>query len=274
MFDDSSDFTQLNINGLVLMTAPGIDTPHAFTTRLGGVSGGIYASLNLGENRGDGPENVAENFRRLRAALGIGRLAFTRQVHGSLVRAVTSADAREPGDPPAPEADGLVTAEPGLGLIVFIADCIPILFHDPVGRVIGAAHAGWRGTVADIAGETVRKMAELGSNPADIHAAIGPGIGACCFETGPEVPEAVTAALGPAGAEFIDDGRAPGKFHVDLKGVNRALLIRAGLEPENIDVSQECTMCRPFKYWSHRYTKGQRGSQAAVIVLTGKGAAL
>lgn len=261
------DLVEKSVNGLTLMTAPHICAPHGFTTRFGGVSQGIYASLNLGEDRGDEPEAVRENYRRLKAALGIEKLCFTKQVHQSLVRRVTSADAREPFDPPAPPCDGLVTDEPGLALIIFTADCIPILLCDSARGVVAAAHAGWRGTVADIAGEAVRAMARLGCDPGDIRAAIGPGISRCCFETGPEVPEAVTSVLGKEGRAFIDGPGGDGtRYFVDLKGVNRALLIRSGLSPENIDVSEECTMCRPEKYWSHRATRGRRGVQAAVIV--------
>ncbi len=261
-------FKEIHKGGLVCMTAPNISVTHAFTTRFGGVSGGIYASLNLGENRGDEPENVRENYRRLKAALGLDRLCFTRQIHETAVRYVTSADAREPFDPLPYACDGLVTDEPGLGLIIFTADCIPLLFHDPVRKIIAASHAGWRGTVADIAGKTVEAMARLGSDPADIRAAIGPGISRCCFETGPEVPEAVMAVLGKEGREYIDDpGGDEDKFFVDLKGVNRALLIRAGVRSENIAVSDECTVCKSEKYWSHRATRGERGSQASVIAL-------
>ena len=261
-------FTEHNQNGVIYTTADHISAPHAFTTRFGGVSAGIYASLNLGENRGDDPDCVRENYRRLKAALGIDELVFSRQVHGTDVRRVTAADAREPFDPLPYEADGLVTDEPGLSLIIFVADCIPILFHDPIRGAVGAAHAGWRGTVADIAGITVRRMvSEFGSDPKHIRTAIGPGIAACCFETGPEVPEAVLNALGDEGTAFITPSRNPGKSMVDLKGVNRALLLRSGILPEHIAVSPACTMCHPDKYWSHRHTHGERGVQAAIITL-------
>ncbi len=260
-------FSENNANGLIYMTAPNISVRHAFTTRFGGVSAGIFESLNLGETRGDDPEAVRENYRRLTDVLGLKKLCFTKQIHGTAVRYVSSDDARRPYDPFRYECDGLVTDEPDLGLIIFTADCIPMLFHDPVGKIAAAAHAGWRGTVADMAGRAVEAMEKLGSDPSDIRAAIGPGISKCCFETGPEVPEAVLKALGEAGREFVAPSRKEGRFFVDLKGVNRALLVRAGVEPEHIEVSDECTMCRPDKYWSHRYTAGRRGLQAAVIAL-------
>ena len=188
-------------------------------------------------------------------------------MHGNTVRRVTGADAHKLFTPVPYEADGLVTDEPGVALVIFTADCIPILLHDPVRGAVGAVHAGWRGTVADIAGEGVRKMvSEFGCDPADIRAAIGPGISRCCFETGAEVPEAVLGVL-PDGGRFIADGAKEGKFMVDLKGVNRALLMRAGVLPENIAESDECTMCSHDKYWSHRFTKGARGSQASLIFM-------
>lgn len=260
-------FSEIAPNGLTLMVSDLLPFPHGFTTRFGGVSRGIYASLDLSENRGDDPEAVRENYRRLKAALGIEKLCFTKQVHKNAVRRVTAADAREPYDPLPCECDGLVTDEAGLGLIVFTADCIPILLCDPIRRVVGAAHAGWRGTVANIAGKTVEAMAALGADPRDIRAAIGPGISKCCFETGPEVPAAVRDVLGDAGEAFIAPGGSAGKSFVDLKGVNRALLLRAGLTEAHIDVSPECTVCKRDKYWSHRATAGVRGSQGAVIKL-------
>lgn len=261
-------------NGVVYMTSDNIPTVHGFTTRYGGVSSGIYESLNLGEHRGDEDENVRENYRLLTEALGLKRLVFTKQVHGNTVRHVTSADAHELFSPIPYEADGLITDEPDLALVIFTADCIPILLCDPVRGAIGAVHAGWRGTVSDIAGEAVRKMwAEFGSNPSDIRAAIGPGIDKCCFETGAEVPAAVLNALKDvcdhvSPADYITPALG-GKFMVDLKAVNRTLLISSGVKPENISVSDECTKCLHDKYWSHRHTGGNRGSQASVIMLKG-----
>jgi hypothetical protein len=237
---------------------------------MGGVSTGIWESLNLGENRGDAPENVTENYRRLGDALGYDGLsmAFTKQVHGNTVRIVTSEDRRAPFDPFLYEADGIVTREKGLPLIAFTADCVPVLLCDATHGVVGAIHCGWRSSVADILGVALEKMCLLGAEPGSVCAAIGPAIGACCFETGEDVPNAVREWLGAAGEEFIIPlaGKA-GKYLVDLRGANRRRLIDLGLKPENIDVSDECTMCRPDRFWSHRVTKGERGSQGAVIFL-------
>ena len=262
-------FNENRSGALVYMTAPGLSVRHAFTTRFGGVSEGIYTSLNLSMTVGDDPGRVAENCRILRTALGIpdGKLVFSRQVHGRNVRLCSSSDACPTMADVPYEADGIITAERGLALMIFTADCTPILLSDPVTGAVGAVHAGWRGTVQDIAGEAVRAMArEFGTRPGDIRAAIGPCISLCCFETGPEVPEAVRGVLGREADEYIRPAPAEGKSHVDLKGVNRALLIRAGLRPDGIDVSDECTVCRCGKYWSHRATGGRRGSQASVII--------
>ena len=177
-------FTEHNQNGVVYLTAPNITARHAFTTRYGGVSGGIWSSLNLGENRGDAPENVIENYRRVKEATGIptDHMAFTRQVHGKIVRVVTEEDVHTLMTPVPYEADGVVTNLPGLAITCFIADCVPLLLHDPVHKVVGAVHCGWRSTVQDIMAEAVAQMQTLGTDPADLQAAIGASIGACCFE--------------------------------------------------------------------------------------------
>ncbi len=253
------------------MTADTINTTHAFTTRLGGVSTGVHTSLNLGYKEGDVPENVRHNYAVLSAALGFDAngMVFSHQVHKDGVRVAGRGDRRGPYDPVPYEADGLVTAEADLPLIIFTADCGPILLHDPVRGAVGAVHAGWRGTVLNIAGAAVDKMtAELGCRPADIRAAIGPCISKCCFETGNDVRDAVKQLLGGEAPQYAEP--RGDKYMVDLKGINTLLLERAGLLPENIDVSPECTSCRSEKYWSHRVTKGQRGSQAAVIILKGQ----
>ena len=274
------------------MTAPNILTTHAFTTRLGGVSRGIYASLNLGLNLGDDPAHVRENYNIVCRALGVtdDDIVCSRQVHGTHVRIVTRGDCGGLYSPQPVEADGLITRDTGVALAVFTADCVPILLHDAVRGVAGAVHAGWRGTAAGIAGEAVSKMREaFGCDPADIRAAIGPCISKCCFETGPEVPAALQSVPDSCGGPHGGCGKNKSsqrdfyvdiagvaarcreeKYMVDLKEANRLLLVRAGVMSENIMLSDECTMCRgDGKYWSHRLTKGRRGSQAAVIMLKG-----
>lgn len=251
---------------LKYLAAENISAPHAFTTRLGGVSKDYLQSLNLGAHRGDDPENVVRNYNILGAHLGfsIPRLVLTNQVHGDTVRVVTKSDAKNSvSNRDYPECDGLITNDPGVALMVFSADCTPILFYDPVTGAVGAAHAGWRGTALGIAGKVVESMASaFGCDPKNIRAAIGPNIGACCFETDTDVPDAMKAAFGNEAGACITPKND--KYFVDLKGLNALCLRRAGVE--NIAISTHCTACRPDLYWSHRVTRGHRGSQGAVIV--------
>ncbi|MCL2842861.1 MAG: peptidoglycan editing factor PgeF [Oscillospiraceae bacterium] len=252
--------------GLTYFIDDQIRVPHAFTTRLGGVSEGIYESLNLGVARGDDPIAVTENYDRILAELGTVKqsLVFSRQVHENTVRVVDRSHRLPDLFGPVEEGDGLVTVAKGVTLAVFTADCIPILLWDENTGAVGAVHAGWRSTVQDIAGVAVKKFAALGAGPAHIRAAIGPGIGLCCFETGPEVPEAVLDALGEGGHDCAHS-KDNHKYMVDIKEVNRRLLLRAGLLPAHISVATQCTMCDPKTFWSHRATGGKRGSLAAII---------
>jgi len=262
-------FTEHNKNGVVYMTAPNISATHCFTTRYGGVSTGVLESMNLGENRGDLPENVIENYRRLKEATGVDtdRLCFTKQVHGKEVRIVTEADIHRFMDPVPYEADGLVTDIPGLAILAFVADCVPLLMHDGKNGVAAAVHCGWRSTVQDIMGVAVEKMVSLGAEPHEIHAAIGASIGACCFEVGAEVPEAIFALLPDDHDGIVRPGEREGKFYADLREAIARRLVQLGVQRENILISEECTVCDHDKYWSHRYTKGERGNQAAMIML-------
>lgn len=249
---------------LEYLTAESISMPHCFTTRLGGVSTGSLSSLNLGMHRGDTEENVRRNYRILGDALGFDpeNAVLTQQVHSDIVRKVTLADSRGLDHHRYPECDGLITNDPGVTLVVFTADCTPILLHDPVTGAVGAVHAGWRGTAADIAGKAVLAMVrEFGCEPRNIRAAIGPNLGQCCFETDGDVPNAMLAAFGPEAEEYI---RPVGKkFYVNLKEINALALRRTGVT--HMEISSECTMCQHTRFWSHRYTQGDRGAQGAVI---------
>jgi len=165
------------------------------------------------------------------------------------------------------EADGLMTAMPGVTLMIFSADCIPIVFYDPVRKVIAACHAGWRGTAEGIAPNVVKRMKEVyGCRGEDILAAVGPGIGPCCFETHEDVPNVMMAAMATAALPYIQI-KENGKFAVDLKGINVKRLEQAGMDPANIAVCGECTACDTERYWSHRKMGNQRGSMAAAIRL-------
>ena len=261
-------FIEENENGLIYMRSSLIAAKHAFTTRFGGVSGGEFESLNLGSNRGDDPACVRENFRRVCALFGVDEngACVTNQVHKNDVRVVTTADRHVCLGLVPYEADGLVTAERGLPIFCFAADCVPVLLWDGEGRAIGAVHCGWRSSVGDILGNALEAMSSLGAKPEDIRAAIGPAIGRCCFETDDDVPEAVSAWLG-GDTEGLFVRRADGKTLVDLRAANARRLTQLGVKASNIDVSDECTFCSHDKYWSHRYTGGRRGSQGAVIML-------
>lgn len=260
-------FIEHNENGLIYMVSTLIPLRHAFTTRYGGVSSGHLATLNLLNNKGDEPENVRENYRRVCALFGVGEddCAVTRQVHGNTVRIVTEADRHACLSPVPYEADGIVTATPGLPIFCFTADCVPVLLCDAEHGVVGAVHCGWRSSAADILKNALTQMESLGAKAESVRAAIGPAIGKCCFETDDDVPEAVAAWLGDA--EGLFRKRDDGKTLVDLRGANARRLTQLGVPAGQIDISDECTICSHEKYWSHRYTKGQRGGQAAVIAL-------
>lgn len=250
---------------LEYLTAEGITAAHCFTTRHGGVSTGSQSSLNLAIGRGDSLENVEQNLRILGNALGFdpAKLVMTMQIHSDIVRVVTDADCNGPCHRNYPQCDGLVTNTPGVALLIFTADCTPLLFHDPVTGAVGAAHAGWRGTAKGIGTRVVEAMVRsFGSRPEDIRAAIGPNVGQCHFETDADVPEAMTAAFGDEVKQYIE--KKGEKYHLDLKAINALVLRRAGVR--HIEISDACTMCQPNRFWSHRVTRGDRGSQGAIIV--------
>jgi YfiH family protein len=259
--------TNIKIGTLEYLAADGICVAHGFTTRYGGVSQGYLGSLNLGLNRGDDRENVVKNYEILGNALGFDpqKCVLSRQTHTNTVRVVGKTDwgtgLFRPGfDSP---CDALITNEPGTVLVVFTADCTPVLFWDPVTGAVGAAHAGWRGTAADIVGETIRAMAaNFGCDPQNIRCAIGPNIGQCHFETDADVPDAIVAALGDIALPYIT--KRGEKYYVNLKEINALFLRRAGAQ--HIEISTECTVCECEKYWSHRVVGQNRGSQGALIL--------
>ena len=259
-------------NGLVWLTSPQLNgVRHGFSTRKGGISQGYLASLNLrgAVPSGDTAETVLENYRRFCAAIGteVQRTVLSKQVHETTVRVCTEADA---GKGLFAErdytADALVTNVKGLPLTVFSADCGIILLHDPVHGAVGAVHAGWRSCAGGILEKAVQAMQkEYGTDPRDLRAAIGAAIGPCCFETDADVPEAMRAALGADAEAHITPRGA--KWHVDLTGLNRSWLLRAGLLPEHIDICGLCTACTPDLFWSHRKMGDRRGAQIAMIAL-------
>ncbi len=250
---------------LEYLAADNITAPHCFTTRRGGVSKGYLESLNLGADRGEPAENVEKNFGILADELGfeLKNLVLTHQTHSVIVHNVTKADANGVDHHAYPESDALITNDPGTALVVFAADCTPILLHDPVTGAVGAAHAGWRGTAGKIAAITAQAMIrEFGCDPKNICAAIGPNIAQCCFETDADVPDAMKKAYGAAAEAFIR--KAGNKFYVNLKALNALALHEVGVE--NIQISELCTACEPDRFWSYRRIGGRRGSQGAIIV--------
>ena len=244
---------------LDLLTAPNLGVPHAFTTRRGGVSAPPYGSLNLGLSSGDAPERVAENRRRVMATFGVteGEVCAFHQVHSA--RVIDGAPTWFEK-----EADASVTDDPKLLLVVSVADCLPLLFHDPVKGVVGAAHCGWRGTVAGIAGEVVRRMEAYGAESRNIRVAIGPGISAACYQVGEEVARAFADAGFPEHVSYPDD---EGRFRLDIAAANRWTLGRAGVPPENVWSSNWCTYSDAARFYSHRRDAGKTGRHWAAIRL-------
>lgn len=262
---------------------------HCFTTRLGGVSRGIYESLNMGIHLEDDRELVIENYRRLSESVGFDytRISCPNQVHKDHVLVVREDDA---GDGIVRERthvdiDAQITNVEGIPLIVYAADCVPILLADPVNRAVGSVHSGWKGTALGISAKTVRKMnEEYGSFPENIHAAIGPSIGIGNYEVDDKVIEEIRACpyikdnmtVSEKGGfiTFENAENRPvfykkenGKYMLNLWEACRQTLISAGLKEENIYLSELCTMEYHDIFFSHRYTKGRRGLNAGVIVL-------
>jgi YfiH family protein len=241
------------------LTGPGIR--HGVSTRAGGVSVGPYASLNLGASVGDDPEAVAENRARLAVALGFEpeRLVTTPQVHGKDVLVVDEETA------PAAlstRADILVTNVPGYLLMQRLADCVPLLLWHETARVVGVAHAGWRGTAIGVAGRFVEAAAELGGEPRGLRVVVGPSIGPCCFEVGEEVVEQL-----PGGHGASTTGPR-GRPHVDLWEINRRQLVAAGVPEAQVDIAGACTRCQPDTYFSHRalgYPAGRFGAAHGLL---------
>lgn len=245
---------------------PGIRA--AISTREGGVSEGYLASLNLRVSCGDTEENVAENLRRFGKAVGFSpeKTVTTRQEHTDTVRHCTLRDAGTGiSMPPFSEGvDGLISDTPQLALLTYYADCVPVLFCDPVRRAVGICHSGWRGTVSKIAAKTVQKMEEVfSSRPEDIRAAIGPHIGACCFEVDAPVYEAFYEAFPGENGFAREKGE---KYHIDLSAAVKKALSEVGVR--EISDAGICTACHSDEFFSHRKTGGKRGCFGAMIMIT------
>lgn len=246
-----------------VVTAAGFAAPHGFTTRSGGASAGHYAALNLGLSSGDDRATVEGNRDTLLAHLGFarGEVCCFDQVHGDRVSA---------GDPGwfVEEADAAVTARDDVLLVVSNADCVPLLFHDPVRRVVGAAHCGWKGTAAKLAAKVVRTMAERhGSDPADVRVALGPCIRGDCYQVGEEV--IARFAGGFTETVWRPDPTAGGRYLLDLPAANAFALVETGVSPEHVLDLGRCTHCEPDVFYSHRRDRGLTGRHWAYVSLRG-----
>ena len=243
---------------------------HGFSSRLGGVSEGFLSSMNLSFSRGDEPERVRENFRRIAESIGFSEkdLVFSMQTHTANVRRVGREDCGRGLERPVGycDVDGLVTNEPGVVLATFFADCVPLFFVDPVHHCIGLSHSGWRGTVGKIGKATVETMAkEFGSEPGDLLAAVGPSICQECYEVSEEViglfRENFAEELWPKLFYRKDNGH----YQLNLWEANRLIFQEAGILPQHITVTDICTACNPELLFSHRASGGKRGNLAGFL---------
>ena len=253
------------------LSATGI-VKHGFSTRKGGVSTGIFSSMNLNFKRGDDPDAVLENYRRMAAALNmrVEDMVLSDQTHTTNVRVITEEDRGKgilkPQD--YSDVDGMITNVPGIVLVTSYADCVPLYFVDPVRKAIGLSHSGWKGTVGHIGQKTVWKMHEVyGSEPKDIVAAIGPSICQSCYEVSDDVAEAFRANFTADEAADILLDKGNGKYQLDLWKANWYVRTDAGILTEHLSVTDLCTACHPDLLWSHRKTNGQRGGLSAFLSL-------
>ena len=253
-----------------LLESTGI-VKEGFSTRAGGVSEGIFSTMNLSFTRGDKREAVEENYRRIAQALDVdyGRFVFSDQTHTTNVLQVTEKDAGNGiiREREYPDIDGLITNVPGLVLTTFYADCVPLYFVDPVHRAIGLSHSGWRGTVNRMGQVTIERMQEAyGVDPADLICAIGPSICQDCYEVSEDVTEQFAAAFPGREAELFYR-KENGKYQLNLWRANEIVLTEAGVKPEHLAVTDICTCCNPKNLFSHRASHGKRGNLAAFLCL-------
>lgn len=270
----SKSLNIINKDGLVYVSFPNMEragVTAAFTTRLGGMSRGQYASMNMSFTNGDSKESVTKNYEILLSALGLDykKAVLSHQTHTDNIRIITEEDIgkgivikRDYEN-----VDGLITNLKGVTLVTQYADCVPLLFFDPERKVVATSHAGWRGTVKEIGLKTVLKMKEaFGCLPQNIIAAIGPSIDMCCYEVDDPVIDQIKA-LNYLEQNKVFFPKGSGKYQLNLKEANRQILTHAGIKNENICVSDLCTCCHSEIFHSHRATAGKRGNLAAVIAL-------
>lgn len=260
--------------GVTYLTYPALEElsgfVHAFSTRLGGVSEGIYSSMNLSFTRGDDENSVMENYRRLAEAVGfsVENIVTSDQTHTANVRVITEADRGNGITKPRPytDVDGMITNVPGLVLATFYADCVPLYFIDPVRKAIGLSHSGWRGTAAHIGAVTVRRMQEeYGSLPEDIYGAIGPSICQECYEVSEDVILEFQKTFPEQSWRDLFYRKENGKYQLNLWEANRQIMLEAGLIEEHISLPGLCTCCNSEFLFSHRASRGKRGNLGAFL---------
>lgn len=240
---------------------------HLFSTRTGGVSEGDLWSMNLSFTRGDNPNNVRENYKRIGKILGCEPeyMVASHQTHTTNIRRVTADDCGKgiTIEKDYADVDGLITDIPGISLVTYFADCVPLYFVDPEHRAIGLAHSGWKGTAGKMGACMVKRMQEaFGSKPEKLIAAIGPSICVDCYEVSEDVAEQFYLYK-----DAVLPGKEPGKYQLNLWEINRQILIHAGVLQEHISVTDICTCCNPTYLFSHRASKGKRGNLAAFLMI-------
>ena len=264
---------QNKFNDIVYLTFNNLSSQnkikHLFSTRLGGVSENEFSSMNLSYSRGDNTDHVDENFKRIsELGFSIEKMVFSYQVHNTVIRNVTEDDCGKGilKEYDFADVDGLMTNIPGIVLVTFYADCVPLYFYDPVKNAIALSHAGWRGTVMEIGKITLDKMAqEFGSTPSDMLIGIGPSICKDCFETGKEVSDLFLEKFDFASDFIVDSKTDSDKSYIDLWNMNRQILINAGVLAQNIELPDICTMCNTDLFYSHRVMGWDRGNMVAFL---------
>ena len=264
-------------NGVKFLSFPALEKTgivrQLFSTRAGGVSEGMFSSMNLSFTRGDDSAGVLENYRRIAGVLGcdLEDIICSDQTHTTNVRVTGRNDAGKGvvREKDYTDVDGLITNEPGVVLATFYADCVPLYFVDPVKKAIGLSHSGWRGTVNKMGLKTVRMMKETyGTKPEDLVAAIGPSICMSCYEVGSEVADEFFKAFPKEEQQkTILRKKENGKYLLDLWKANYYILREAGIKEENISVTDICTCCNGEELFSHRQSQGKRGNLGAFLGL-------
>lgn len=263
-------FDVKEVNGIPFLSYPLFErtgiVKHGFSTRLGGVSTGCWTSMNLSTTRGDDPAHVKRNCELMAEALGVRPedFTYTHQTHTTNVAVVKEEDRGSHFS----ETDGMVTDVPGICLVTFYADCVPLYFVDPVRRVIGLSHSGWRGTVGKMGKVTIESMqSEYGSRPEDILAAIGPSICQDCYEVSEDVIERFCQVFDENLYPMLFYRKENGRYQLNLWEANRQILLEAGILREHMAVTNVCTHCNPEILFSHRRTGNKRGNLSAFLAL-------